>query len=66
MEERIRELEEQNRRLREALKAIARHQEEIQSLLGGVKDLLEEPQQDNQAQVTDEDVKNLLKKYSRL
>lgn len=66
MEEKIRELEEQNRRLREALRAIARHQDEIQSLLSGVKDLLEEKQKDEQASVSDEDVKNLLKKYSRL
>lgn len=67
MEEKIRQLEEENSRLREALRAVAHHQQEIQALLDGVKDLLAVPESSGEkAHVTDDDVKNLLKKYSRL
>lgn len=67
MEEKIRQLEEENRRLREALRAVAQHRQEIQMLLDGVKDLLKTPEENSEpVHVTDDDVKNLLKKYSRL
>ena len=56
----------ENARLREALKKIAEHQAQIQKILDGVSDLLRANEQTESAPVTDEDVKELLKKYSRL
>lgn len=56
----------ENARLREALKKIAEHQAQIQKILDGVSDLLRANEQTEAAPVTDEDVKELLKKYSRL
>ena len=56
----------ENARLREALKKIAEHQAQIQKILEGVSDLLKTEEQTESAPVTDEDVKELLKKYSRL
>ena len=67
MEEKIRQLEEENRRMTKALREIAYHHEEIQSLRDGVMDLLEEPKDyGEKVHVTDDDVISLLKKYSRL
>ena len=54
----------ENARLREALKKIAEHQAQIQKILDGVSDLLRANEQTESAPVTDEDVKELLKKYS--
>ena len=45
---------------------IAEHQAQIQKILDGVSDLLRANEQTESAPVTDEDVKELLKKYSRL
>ena len=56
----------ENARLREALKKIAEHQAQIQKILDDVSDLLRANEQTESAPVTDEDVKELLKKYSRL
>ena len=56
----------ENARLRDALKKIAEHQAQIQKILDGVSDLLRANEQTESAPVTDEDVKELLKKYSRL
>ena len=56
----------ENARLSEALKKIAEHQAQIQKILDGVSDLLRTNEQTESAPVTDEDVKELLKKYSRL
>lgn len=56
----------ENARLREALKKISEHQEEIRKILGGVSDLLATNEQADPTPVTDDDVKELLKKYSRL
>lgn len=57
----------ENQRLREALRQIRTKQEEIRQILDGVSNLLaaDEEAAEN-TPVTDEDVKNLLKKYSRL
>jgi|GEM_PF-3236779 len=67
MEEMLRQLEEENNRMRETLLAIEHHQQEIEKLIDSVRDLLETPEEDGEnAHVTDDDVKNLLKKYSRL
>lgn len=67
MEEMLLQLEEENNRMRETLLAIEHHQQEIEELIDSVRDLLETPEEDGEnAHVTDDDVKNLLKKYSRL
>jgi len=67
MEEMLRQLEEENNRMRETLLAIEHHQQEIEKLIDSVRHLLETPDEDGEnAHVTDDDVKNLLKKYSRL
>ena len=59
-------LEHENIRLREALRKIKEHQSEIQKILDEVGDLLTVSEEVESTPVTDEDVKNLLKKYSRL
>ena len=59
-------LEHENIRLREALRKIKEHQYEIQKILDEVGDLLTVSEEVESTPVTDEDVKNLLKKYSRL
>lgn len=56
----------ENARLRSALRKIKEHHAEIQKILDEVSDLLVTNEQTNNAPVTDEDVKQLLKKYSRL
>lgn len=67
MDEMLLQLEEENNRMRETLLAIEHHQQEIEELIDSVRDLLETPEEDGEnAHVTDDDVKNLLKKYSRL
>ncbi|WP_407384062.1 hypothetical protein [Ruminococcus sp.] len=56
----------ENIRLREALKKISEHHAAIQKILDGVSDLLVTDEQAASAPVTEKDVKELLKKYSRL
>ena len=65
-EEKIRQLEHDNARLKKALKEISAHEAEIRKLLDEVQDLLYTNEQIDNTPVTDEDVKSLLKKYSRL
>lgn len=66
MEEKIKQLESENARLRDALKKITEHCETALRVTEEIKDLLEKDKAAEDAHVTDEDVKNLLKKYSRL
>ena len=66
MDEKIKQLEYDNVRLKKSLKEIAAHQAEIQKRLDEIRDLLHENEKDENKPVTDEDVKSLLKKYSRL
>ena len=56
----------ENARLLGALRKIKEHNEEIKKILDEVSDLLATNEQTESAPVTDEDVKQLLKKYSRL
>ncbi len=56
----------ENARLLGALRKIREHNEEIKKILDEVSDLLVTNEQTESAPVTDEDVKQLLKKYSRL
>lgn len=56
----------ENARLLGALRKIKEHNEEIKKILDEVSDLLVTNEQTESAPVTDEDVKQLLKKYSRL
>ena len=56
----------ENARLLGALRKIKEHNDEIQKILDEVSDLLVTNEQTESAPVTDEDVKQLLKKYSRL
>lgn len=56
----------ENARLCGALRKIKEHHAEIQKILDEVSDLLVTNEQTEAAPVTDEDVKQLLKKYSRL
>lgn len=56
----------ENARLLGALRKIREHNEEIKKILDEVSDLLVTNEQTDSATVTDEDVKQLLKKYSRL
>lgn len=65
-EEMLRQLEHDNSRLKKALKEISAHQAEIRKLLDEVQELLSENEQTDNTPVTEEDVKSLLKKYSRL
>lgn len=55
-----------NRRLCEALREINKKMDEINEILNGVKDLTTVSEPESDAPVTEEDVKSLLKKYSRL
>lgn len=66
MEDNIKQLEHDNARLKKALKEIAVHQAEIQKQLDEINDLLHAEEKTDVTPVTDEDVKSLLKKYSRL
>lgn len=66
MDEKLRDLESENERMREALRKVSEHYAQIQKILESVSDLLTEEEQVVVAQVTEEDVKHLLKKYSRL
>ena len=66
MDEKIKQLEYDNVRLKKSLKEIAAHQAEIQKRLDEIRELLQENEKDENKPVTDEDVKSLLKKYSRL
>ena len=56
----------ENARLLGAQRKIKKHNEEIKKILDEVSDLLVTNEQTESAPVTDEDVKQLLKKYSRL
>ena len=60
------QLASENARLLGALRKIKEHNEEIKKILDEVSDLLVTNEQTESAPVTDEDVKQLLKKYSRL
>ena len=66
MDEKLRDLESENERMREALRKVSEHYAQIQKILESVSDLLTEEEQVVVTQVTEEDVKHLLKKYSRL
>ncbi|MEE3491561.1 hypothetical protein [Ruminococcus sp.] len=56
----------ENARLLGALRKIKEHNDAIKKILDEVSDLLVTNEQTESAPVTDEDVKQLLKKYSRL
>ena len=62
----LKQLEHDNARMKKALKEISAHQAQINKLLDEVQDLLIENEQIDNTPVTEEDVKSLLKKYSRL
>ena len=66
MEEKIRQLEHDNDRLKKALRKISAHQAEINKQLDDIQDLLMETVETDNTPVTEEDLKSLLKKYSRL
>lgn len=66
MEEKIRQLEHDNDRLKKALREISAHQAEINKQLDDIQDLLMEAVETDNTPVTEEDLKSLLKKYSRL
>ena len=57
------EIEAENDRLKEAVKEISYHMDEIQKILDGLDDILIE---EDGKHVTEEDVINLLIKYSSL
>lgn len=63
MEDKIKRLEEENARLREALDRIREHSQAIDHIMQGLSEV-DKTHMDSQ--FTDDDVKNLLKKYSRL
>ena len=65
-EEKLRQLEHDNAMLKKALREIAVHQAGIQKQLEEINDLLHEEEKTDTVPVTDEDVRSLLKKYSRL
>lgn len=52
--------------MKKTLKEISAHQTEIRKLLDEVQDLLVEEEHIDNTPVTEEDMKSLLKKYSRL
>ena len=60
------QLEQENARMKKTLKEISAHQTEIRKLLDEVQDLLVEEEHIDNTPVTEEDMKSLLKKYSRL
>ena len=60
------QLEQENARMKKTLKEISAHQTGIRKLLDEVQDLLVEEEHIDNTPVTEEDVKSLLKKYSRL
>ena len=62
----LEQLEQENERMKQALKDITAYQAEIQNVLDEVQDLLYEEEQNENAPVTEDDVISLLKKYSRL
>ena len=62
----LHKLEKENARMKKTLKEISAHQTEIRKLLDEVQDLLVEEEHIDNTPVTEEDVKSLLKKYSRL
>ncbi len=64
MEKSITQLENENEKLISALKQVSAHMEEINKILESVSDLISSDD-DNKA-VTDDDVKKLLKKYSKI
>lgn len=66
MEEKIRQLEHDNDRLKKALREISAHQAEINKQLDDIQDLLMETVETDNTPVTEENLKSLLKKYSRL
>ncbi len=66
MEDKIKQLESENARLRGALKKISEHCEEILRVTDEIKDIQYKDKAVEDVPATDEDVKNLLKKYSRL
>ena len=63
-DERLKQLERENERLKKALKEILDLHTEIQKQLGEVQDLLRVNEEGDNTPVTEEDVKSLLKKYS--
>lgn len=63
MEKDIKQLESDNKRLTEALIKARTQLEELKETFDSVSDLLEDK---SSGHVTDDDVKNLLKKYSGL
>lgn len=63
MEDKIKRLEEENARLREALDRIREHLQAIDHIMLGLSEV---DKTHMYSQFTDDDVKNLLKKYSRL
>lgn len=63
MEKTPAQLQAENERLTNALRDISGHMEAIQKTLGEISDLLETR---DDAPITNEDVANLLKKYSAL
>lgn len=62
----LHQLEQENERMKKTLKEISAHQTEIRKLLDEVQDLLVEEEHIDNTPVTEEDMKSLLKKYSRL
>lgn len=66
MEDNMMALAGENARLTEALRKISEHHAQIQKIIDGVSDLLVTEERVEAAHVTEEDVKQLLKKYSRL
>lgn len=66
MENKLKEAEYENIRLKKALKEIIRYNAEIRKLIDEVQDLLQDSEQIDNTPVTEDDVKSLLKKYSRL
>ena len=63
MEKEINKLQSDNERLEEALRKAKEQLSELLKTIDGVSDLLEDK---NEGHVTDDDVRNLLKKYSGL
>lgn len=66
MEDKIKQLDSENARLRDALKKITEHCEAVMRVTDEIKDILDKDNTAADVPVTDEDVKNLLKNYSRL